>query len=164
MASHNGHTEIVKLLLDARANVHADDDYALRIASYYGNTEVVKLLLDAGANVHADNDYALRLASEKGHTEIVKILKDHISKEKRKNNKVIKEFLFKEFTKESDHILENNLSPYDKLGMTMAKKMGVKTPFKKKKSKKNQNAMVQQKFEHSIITFDDFQNLINENK
>jgi hypothetical protein len=28
--------------------------------------------------------------------------------------------------------------------MSMAKKMGVKTPFKKKKDKKNQNSMVQQ--------------------
>ena len=59
---------------------------------------------------------------------------------------------------------EENINPYDKLGMAMAKKMGVKPPFKKKKSKKNQNAMVQQKFEHSILTFDDFQNLLNENK
>jgi len=40
-------------------------------------------------------------------------------------------------------VKETNISPYDKLGMAMAKKMGVKTPFKKKKDKKNQNSMSQ---------------------
>lgn len=68
------------------------------------------------------------------------------------------------YPKLEENMNEENINPYDKLGMAMAKKMGVKPPFKKKKSKKNQNAMVQQKFEHSILTFDDFQNLLNENK
>jgi len=40
-------------------------------------------------------------------------------------------------------VKETNISPYDKLGMAMAKKMGIKPPFKKKKDKKNQNSMVQ---------------------
>jgi ankyrin repeat protein len=75
-ASDKGHTEIVKLLLDAGADVHARDDYALRWASDNGHTEVVKLLLDAGADVHAYDDYALRAASDKGHTEVVKLLLD----------------------------------------------------------------------------------------
>jgi FMN phosphatase YigB (HAD superfamily) len=57
---------------------------------------------------------------------------------------------------------EENINPYDKIGMAMAKKMGVKPPFKKKKSKGNQNAMVQQKFEHQIISLDEFTKLINE--
>lgn len=51
---------------------------------------------------------------------------------------------------------EENINPYDKIGMAMAKKMGVKTPFKKKKNKKNQNSMVQKKYEHQIITLDEF--------
>jgi hypothetical protein len=38
---------------------------------------------------------------------------------------------------------EENINPYDKLGMAMAKKMGVKPPFKKKKTKGNQNAITQ---------------------
>jgi ankyrin repeat protein len=59
---------------------------------------------------------------------------------------------------------ENNLNPYDKLGMAMAKKLGIKPPFKKKKGSKNQNAMVQKKFEHQILTFDEFRNQLNENK
>jgi hypothetical protein len=59
---------------------------------------------------------------------------------------------------------EENINPYDKLGMAMAKKLGVKPPFKKKKSKSNQNAMVQRNYEHQIITFDQFKNSLNENK
>jgi len=59
---------------------------------------------------------------------------------------------------------EENINPYDKVGMAMAKKMGVKTPFKKKKSKGNQNSMVQRKFEHQIITLDEFTKKLNENK
>ncbi len=40
-------------------------------------------------------------------------------------------------------LLENNVSPYDKIGQYMLKKMGVKTPFKKKKARGNQNSMKQ---------------------
>jgi ankyrin repeat protein len=73
-ASYNGHTEMVKVLLAADADVHADNDGALRWASDEGHTEVVKVLLAAGADVHAKNDWALRWASDKGHTEVVKVL------------------------------------------------------------------------------------------
>jgi len=62
--------------------VYTFDNYALRWASNNGHTEVVKLLLNAGADVHAKDDEALRWASENRHTEVIKLLKDHISKEK----------------------------------------------------------------------------------
>lgn len=74
LASRNGHTEVVRLLLSAGADVHADNDYALRYASENGHVEVVRLLLTAGADVHADNDYALRIASMNGHVGVVKLL------------------------------------------------------------------------------------------
>ena len=44
MASYDGKTETVKLLLLEGANVHANNDQALKWASYYGHTEIVKLL------------------------------------------------------------------------------------------------------------------------
>ena len=72
--SEAGRIDGVKLLIDAGADVHAENDFALREASYCGRTQVVKLLLDAGADVHANKDLALCLASNNGHTEIVKIL------------------------------------------------------------------------------------------
>ena len=49
MASANGHTEIVKLLLDKGADVNVKNTYgitALFTASVHGHTEIVKLLLD----------------------------------------------------------------------------------------------------------------------
>lgn len=70
----NGDIWLIKQLLEAGADVHAENDYALRLASENGYTEVVELLLEAGADVHAQNDYALRWASTNGHTEIIRLL------------------------------------------------------------------------------------------
>jgi hypothetical protein len=58
--------------------------------------------------------------------------KEHLPKAQYKKVKLVKESLN-----------EENINPYDKLGMAMAKKMGVKPPFKKKKTKGNQNAISQ---------------------
>lgn len=66
---------------------------------------------------------------------------------KKKKKKVVKK------------IEEDNINPYDKLGTAMAKKMGVKTPFKKKKDPKNQNAMVQKVWEFRIMPYEEFKNL-----
>jgi hypothetical protein len=52
----------LKILLDDGADIHADDDYALRWGSYMGHFEVVKFLVENGANIHAENDDALRWA------------------------------------------------------------------------------------------------------
>ena len=86
ICAENGKTEFVKYLLNAGADVHARDDYALRWASNNGHTEVVKVLLDAGADVHAYHDGALLWASEEGHIETVKVLKDWMDKEKKKKD------------------------------------------------------------------------------
>ena len=74
LAIENGHTEIVKLLLKAGADIHANDDYALHWAVADGHTEIVELLLKAGANVHAKDDEALRKAARNGHMDVAKIL------------------------------------------------------------------------------------------
>ena len=73
-ASEYGHSEIVKILLSAGANVHADNDWDLYLASGNGHSEVVKILLKAGADVHANKDGALQWASGNGHSEVVKVL------------------------------------------------------------------------------------------
>ena len=80
MASQEGHTEIVAMLLEKGANVNAktkDGRRALFLASANGHAEIVAMLLAAGADVNAkDNDgwTALIVASWYGHTETVAIL------------------------------------------------------------------------------------------
>ena len=73
-ASLYGHIEVVKYLVSIGADIHANNNYAIRLASKHGHLEVVKYLVSIGADIHADNDYAIRYASEKGYLEVVKYL------------------------------------------------------------------------------------------
>ena len=66
--------EAIRLAIQAGADVHADNDYALRMASMYGYLPVVEVLVKAGADVHAADDEALRYASERGHLPVVEVL------------------------------------------------------------------------------------------
>src|SRR5580704_11081624 len=52
--------ETFQLLIESGADVHADNDFALRRSAGNGHLEVVRLLIELGANVHADNNYALQ--------------------------------------------------------------------------------------------------------
>ncbi|EMR87690.1 putative ankyrin repeat-containing protein [Botrytis cinerea BcDW1] len=79
-ASYEGHEAVVKLLLEAKADVNAQGGYygnALQAASYEGNEAVVKLLLEAKADVNAQGGYygnALQAASYEGNEAVVKLL------------------------------------------------------------------------------------------
>jgi hypothetical protein len=52
-------------LIKKRADVHGDNNYALRLASENGYLEVVKYLVSQRANVHAGNDYAPKLVFQR---------------------------------------------------------------------------------------------------
>ena len=75
-AASCGDLEMVASLLRGGIDVHAENDYALRIAAKCGRTATCKALLDAGADVHAREDDALRLAAAGGHTETCAVLED----------------------------------------------------------------------------------------
>ena len=66
--------EAIRLAIQAGADVHFNDDQALRIASFYGHLPVVEVLVKAGADVHANHDEALRYASSNGHLPVVEVL------------------------------------------------------------------------------------------
>jgi uncharacterized protein len=109
IAAFNGCTDIVKMLLDAGANIEHKNDQgenALISAAQEGNINVVKVLLDAGADVNQVNtdgetalDLAIRLKQKK---ELIDLLREktggemgikkrskRISKKKRKRRKRI---------------------------------------------------------------------------
>ena len=75
-ASVDGKTKTVKALLEAGANVHTQEDEALRWAALKGHTENVKAIIEAGADVHAENDQAQRWAEFYGHTGTAQVLKE----------------------------------------------------------------------------------------
>ena len=68
----HGHTDIVKVLLEAKAPVN---EFAIAKAAGNGHTEIVKLLLEAKASVDED---VICFAAEKGYLEIVKLLEAHV--------------------------------------------------------------------------------------
>lgn len=53
LAARNGDREKVKKLVENGANIHFNDDYALRMAAVGGHTEIVEYLGDHGANITA---------------------------------------------------------------------------------------------------------------
>ena len=83
-AARKGHAEVVKVLLDNRADAnvsrHVDGVTPLYIAAQNGHTEVVKLLLNNKADVNASKHNGvtpLYLAAQNGHTQVVKLLLDN---------------------------------------------------------------------------------------
>jgi len=55
-ASKNGRLDLVMVVLNQEANIHTQDDYALRWAAGNGHLDVVKYLVEKGANIHAYNE------------------------------------------------------------------------------------------------------------
>lgn len=76
MASANGHSEVVKILLaDRRVDPSANGGYAIMWPSVNGHLEVLRLLLaDGRVDPSAGDNQAIRLAAMTGHWEVIKLL------------------------------------------------------------------------------------------
>ena len=84
IAAYNGYTEIVKLLLDAGADVGALDPgmkaTALHAASYAGHAEAAKLLIEGGIDIDKQGPYngytALHDAVWQNNVDVARVLID----------------------------------------------------------------------------------------
>lgn len=77
-ACKTGDLPSVKKLVENGADIHSDNDFALRNASENGQLEVVRYLVENDADIHAKDDLALRNASENGHIEVVRYLQNQV--------------------------------------------------------------------------------------
>lgn len=83
LASERGHQEIVRLLLEAGADVNVRPEggpTALILAANRGHTRIVNTLLQNGADVNARNEFGatpLINAAARGYREIVELLLSH---------------------------------------------------------------------------------------
>lgn len=81
LAVMGDHTRTVKILVDRGADVNRGAP--LVMGAYNGNGDIVKILLEAGANVEARADFdgesmtALQRAERSGHEKIAEILRAH---------------------------------------------------------------------------------------
>ncbi|KAI1318963.1 hypothetical protein EDD11_005397 [Mortierella claussenii] len=66
--------EMVRLLMDYEADVHAFDEEAILVAAHKGHVEILRILIQAGADIETKAGAPLRQAAEGGHTEAVKVL------------------------------------------------------------------------------------------
>lgn len=79
-AALEGYTEVAKLLIEKKADVHIKDKFGetpLHSASYYGRTSIVEMLLDQGADINSQSNTGatpLHDASFKGQKEVVNLL------------------------------------------------------------------------------------------
>jgi ankyrin repeat protein len=82
LAALEGHTDVVKLLLDKGAPVNETNEYKvppLFMAAGAGHIDIVKLLLDKGAKVNARTNHdntPLEHAAQNGHADVAKLLID----------------------------------------------------------------------------------------
>ncbi|XP_051949788.1 E3 ubiquitin-protein ligase MIB2-like isoform X2 [Xyrauchen texanus] len=83
VAAHQGHVEVVKVLLQANSSIEAKDedgDAALHYTAFGNQAEVARLLLSKGASVNLLNNSmctALHIAVNKGFTDVVRVLTEH---------------------------------------------------------------------------------------
>uniref|UniRef100_A0A673GE76 E3 ubiquitin-protein ligase MIB2 n=1 Tax=Sinocyclocheilus rhinocerous TaxID=307959 RepID=A0A673GE76_9TELE len=83
VAAHQGHVEVVKVLLQANSSIEAKDedgDAALHYTAFGNQAEIARLLLSNGASVNLLNNSmctALHIAVNKGFTDVVRVLTEH---------------------------------------------------------------------------------------
>jgi ankyrin repeat protein len=73
-AAERGEIEALQALMEAGADIHRGDDWALFLASINGHLEAVKFLVERGAHVAAKDNCALAYAAKEGHLDVLEYL------------------------------------------------------------------------------------------
>lgn len=84
VAAKNGHTEIVRLLIDKGANLEGECDYGTPLlqATEAGHTEIAKLLIEAGAMIKHDAIVdPLFMAVQCGRSDIISLMEQKLGYE-----------------------------------------------------------------------------------
>ena len=78
-ASENGYLPLVKYLLNDGADIHAEDNAAVRWASARGHLPVVKYLVEHGADITAQDNFALKWAQRNKHLDVETYIQQYVS-------------------------------------------------------------------------------------
>jgi len=98
---------LIKYAFNIHGNEVANYEKGLRIAIINNNINIVKILVEAGADIHAINDRPIKLAAAHNRLKIIKYFYEKRKEERRKKiNKFfhLKENLYEKFTDISDPI------------------------------------------------------------
>ena len=77
IAARSGFVKTLLVAIEFKADIRANDDYALRVAAENGHDAVVEILLGHGANPQARENEALRHAIENNRFGMVRLLIQH---------------------------------------------------------------------------------------
>ena len=66
--------DLVKCLVSAGADIHAQNDWAICLAAMYGHLDIVKYLVSVGADVQNYGEATIRWAVTFNHTPVIKYL------------------------------------------------------------------------------------------
>lgn len=69
-----GQLEVVKYLVSIGANIHTNNEEALKWSAWIGNIEIVKYLVSLGADIHENNEEALKCSIYNQHIEVTEYL------------------------------------------------------------------------------------------
>ncbi len=75
-AAATGMLEMVDAALAAGADLHYNNDLALRSAVFTGNSHIAKHLIEKGADIHASAEEALLYAAKRRDDDLVRLLLD----------------------------------------------------------------------------------------
>lgn len=73
-AAAKGEVGRMRACLDSGANIHFENDLALRAAAFTGNFATLEVLVEKGGNLHANDDEALLYAAKRGDKDMTRYL------------------------------------------------------------------------------------------